>query len=616
MHIRRNKKPRKGGHRTEIALAHNIRVTAADGSSVPKPVILARLGNEDDVGLEEIDDMIAALQRYRATRAREAGLETNAAPPSAPRPPPVPRPTSVAVVAARQLGVRMLVELAWRDMGLHDLFRKVQKQRCRKLPFEQLVLAMIVNRLTDPMSKHACDAWTKDVAWFPEAADWNVDDFYRAMDVLDEHSQDIADHVMATTLARVPEEERRRVLLDTTNLFLAAEMDDAERAEIASWWSAHDRGERERPIEPRPQVVNEPPLRMRGHSKENRHDAPLVTLGLMTTTKGTLLWHDVRPGNASEKAVTRELVTEVLARHPRQELVCVMDAGMAGRPNLAWLAAQSPRVGWLAGVPLRNNTVVDEALARAGRWRKLDRHSVAGAWQARTVDLPASEWVDPGRPERLILVRNPARARRDLRKLERDLEVVRKQLSTNRAPSPKGAAARRLGNANRARLLAWTPKRGGLRLDRGAVKREHQRLGLRAMRTTITDLTVEETIAAYDDLLNVEVQFRTFKSPLRIRPMHHRSTARIRAHAMLVFLAVACAQELSRRTGQRWEAMKEQVRSIDAVQLSLSSGTWWQRTQWGAEVDTLLGKLGVQQVPERWSANAGFQVRRADTVTR
>ncbi|MEQ1486772.1 hypothetical protein, partial [Methyloglobulus sp.] len=51
----------------------------------------------------------------------------------------------------------------------------------------------------------------------------------------------------------------------------SSDLDDVERASVEADWDAHDAGERPAPPhDPRPQVVNDPPLRMRGHSKDHR----------------------------------------------------------------------------------------------------------------------------------------------------------------------------------------------------------------------------------------------------------------------------------------------------------------------------------------------------------
>jgi len=54
------------------------------------------------------------------------------------------------------------------------------------------------------------------------------------------------------------------------------EHDDVERAEREERWAANDAGEGPEPTRPRPQVVNEPPLRLHGHSRDKRPDLAQV----------------------------------------------------------------------------------------------------------------------------------------------------------------------------------------------------------------------------------------------------------------------------------------------------------------------------------------------------
>ena len=117
-------------------------------------------------------------------------------------------------------------------------------------------------------------------------------------------------------------------------------------------------------MDPRPQVVNDPPLRMRGHSKDHRPDAPQVVVGLATARGGEPVWHEVFAGNTSDKVVTRKLVSEVLSRHPEQEVVVVGDSGMTGSKNLTWLAEHPGKPGWPFGTPVRKEPAVDALLRR------------------------------------------------------------------------------------------------------------------------------------------------------------------------------------------------------------------------------------------------------------
>jgi transposase len=61
--------------------------------------------------------------------------------------------------------------------------------------------------------------------------------------------------------------------------------------------------------------------------------------------------------------------------------------------------------------------------------------------------------------------------------------------------------------------------------------------GKLALITNAPDLTAAEAVARYKGLADIERGFRVLKSDIEIAPVHHRLPDRIRAHAMICFLA-------------------------------------------------------------------------------
>lgn len=612
MYVRRNRKRRVDGtERIELMLAHNIRVEDADGDAVTKPIVMARLGNERDVDVDMVDSMIAALERYKAKRRAELEAngkhETPAEEAVAVQRVMRPLAPMLRIMASKQLGVRLVVERVWKQLELDLVFTALQAEYCRTLPLERLVFAMVLNRLVDPMAKLACNDWIADQAHFPEADEWTVDHFYQALDKIEANADVITDHVARALLQSVPEEERRRLLIDSTALFTEAAMDDEQRAEIEAWWKDFEAGKGLKPIDPRPQVVNEPPLRMRGKSKDHRPEAPQVVVGLVTTMSGLPVSHSVHPGNTSDKAVTRHLVQDALGRHPEQAVTWVMDSGMAGMPNLRWIAEQQANAGWLCTVKLRESAMVEALLKLPGRWKQLARKAPEGPWTYRCMEVPVEQRVDPKRPERLIAVNSPSRARRDTRKLEDEIRQVKRLIAKDPSPPARGEKARKLSTPARSRLTRW--RNGKLELDEDAIKRERRLAGVKVLRTPDMSLPVEKLLDGYDDLLKLEGDFRTFKSPLRVRPMYHRSAHRIRAHVMVCFLALVCRSVIERRSGRTWEQLKKGLSQIHAVKMGHGSDTWWQTSELTGAAWEALEACGVASVEQRWVLSSTPTVR-------
>lgn len=62
--------------------------------------------------------------------------------------------------------------------------------------------------------------------------------------------------------------------------------------------------------------------------------------------------------------------------------------------------------------------------------------------------------------------------------------------------------------------------------------------GTLALITNTTDISPAEAVARYKGLADIERGFRVLKSDIEIAPVHHRLPDRIRAHALICFLAL------------------------------------------------------------------------------
>ncbi len=56
--------------------------------------------------------------------------------------------------------------------------------------------------------------------------------------------------------------------------------------------------------------------------------------------------------------------------------------------------------------------------------------------------------------------------------------------------------------------------------------------------TNVTDLTPQEIVTRYKSLADIERGFKVLKSEIEIAPVYHRLPQRIRAHAMICFMAL------------------------------------------------------------------------------
>lgn len=608
MHVHRDRKGLHGDQkRTYVSLAHNVWVMGKNGKKQARPTVFARLGAEENLQPELVQGMRSALDKLL-----EQLLARDAAKAGAPTPTRTPVEQVVAVatkvrtheaglrmLTSRELGVRSVVEAVWKRLGLADVLDGLAAQHRLGFELERVVFAMVLNRLVDPGSKRACNQWIKDEVWFPEGEEWDVHQYYRALDVLEQHSDELSDALMTSVRRRLPSDELRLLLMDTTSSFFASELDDVERAQVEAEWAAHDAGERDKPRSPRPQTVNEPPVRMRGHSKDHRPDKPQIVIGLVTGAGGRALRHKVYPGNRQDQKITLDLLADVKELAPSGRPVVVTDSGMAGEPNLAQIDALG--VDRITAVPMRVLKKAEDVLSRPGRWRQ---HPTKPHVKVRVVELEGS--APSGRAEVFIATRNERTAAMQLRTLEKNIARVQARLDKDGGVDEHGVATCKMIAKPAQRRLVRESKDGKrLLLDQDAIRRERRLAGVHVLRTTLVDVDAVDVISAYQGLLDVEDDFHQFKGPLQLRPMHHRRADRIRAHVMVCMLALVVKQEIERLTDLPFPEVARAVKRVTAARMQDGDREFWMRSEWPEEALPILDKLGVRRGPRSWSATSG-----------
>lgn len=606
MHIRRDRRQLAGARsRTYVSLAHNTWSMGKNGRKQARPVVFAHLGAEDELDPGLVRGMRSALDRLiEQLEARDAAKKgPGAEGPSGSREPAMEalatkvrvHERGLRILASRQLGLRQVVDGVWKRLGVDKVLTGFVRQRRVQFDFERVVFAMVLNRLVDPGSKLACNQWIQDEVWFPEGADWDVHVFYRALDLLEEHSDELSAALLASSRRRLPADELRLLLMDTTSSFVSTGLDDVERAEIAAEWEEHDAGRGPAPALPRPQVINDPAVRMRGHSRDHRPDKPQIVVGLVAGSGGRVLRHKVYPGNRQDQRITLDLLGDVRALAPRGRPVVVTDSGMAGEPNLTALDALG--VDRITAVPIRSLAKAEEVLARPGRWRQ---HPTKAHLKVRVVEIKDS--ARSGRPEVFIATRNARTAAAQLRALDKNIERVQQQLDKDSGVDEHGVATcKMIAKPAQRRLVRVSADGRRLLLDRDAIRRERRLAGVHLLRTTLVDVDAMEVIAAYQGLLRVENDFRLFKGPLLLRPMHHRLAHRIRAHVLICVLALVVRQEVERLTGQSFEEVAQRVKGVTATRMKDGNHELWMRSEWPEDALPLLDKLGVRKGARSWS---------------
>jgi len=282
------------------------------------------------------------------------------------------------------------------------------------------------------------------------------------------------------------------------------------------------------------------PLAKRGHSRDGKRDKLQIVFGVLTNAAGCAVAVEVFDGNTGDPKTVTAALTKVRQRFGLDRLILVGDRGMLTAARIREELAGVEGLEWITA--LRAPAI--QALVHSG------------ALQLSLFDQQdLAEITHPDYPgERLIVCKNPllaadrARKRQELlAATERDLAVI--ATATQRAkrplrgPAPIGLRVGKvLGRYKVGKhfTIEITARAFGYQRDEAAIAAEAALDGLYVIRTNVPAgrLLAPETVRSYKRLAEVERAFRSLKTvDLHVRPIHHRTADRVRAHVFLCLLA-------------------------------------------------------------------------------
>ena len=384
-----------------------------------------------------------------------------------------------------------------RTLGLEDLIASEPSRR------RNLVIAMIAERLLFPSSKLANTRHWHDTTLAEEldVADATEDQLYDAMDWLLTRQQAIE-----KKLARRHLSDGAMVLYDVSSSYYEGKTC---------------------------------PLARFGHDRDGKTGCPIIVYGTLTDADGRPIAVQVYPGNTGDPTTVPDQVETLTKRFGLSRVVLVGDRGMLTQTQIDVLK-KHPGLGWISAL-------------RSGAIRRLlaDGHLIRTDLEAeRLAEITSPEF--PG--ERLVACYNPQLAEQRRQKRQELLAATEAELGTltasvarpARAPETAVAIGVRAGKIinhyKMAKHFTMTIRDGYLGWARkeDAIKNEELLDGIYVIRTSepAEQLTAADGVRSYKRLALVEQAFRCLKGiDLLVRPIHHRTAARVRAHILLCLLA-------------------------------------------------------------------------------
>ncbi|HKJ87980.1 MAG TPA: IS1634 family transposase, partial [Gammaproteobacteria bacterium] len=449
--------------------------------------ILYSFGRADQLDADQIRRLVKSLARFLSpAEAVQATAAVDGTP-------------ALDVVESRPWGGAWGLAQLWRQLGIPEALSPLLRDRQYRTPVERALFAMVANRALAPQSKRSTSEWVTQEVALPGVKTLPVQQFYRAMDFLLE-SQEALQFAVYDQLAHLLNLEVDLLYFDTTSTYF--ETDEPDGADG---------------------------LRQFGHPKDHRKDRPQIVIGLAVTREGLPIRCWSWPGNTSDQSVVQE-VKKDLVGWKLGRVVTVVDRGMVSQDNLRTL--QRAGGHYIAGVKLRSGeAAVETALGKRGRFTKVVedhlhiKEILVGEGEAR---------------QRFVLAYNPQEAQRQAARREAMLAALEEHLQQVRTLA--GAAHTKAhcdlrSHPTYGRYLRML-QTGELRIDRTKVRNEAFLDGKYLLTTSDDTLAAADVALGYKQLLQVEDAFRTLKSRLALRPVFHRTPARIQAHVVVCWLAL------------------------------------------------------------------------------
>lgn len=400
----------------------------------------------------------------------------------------------------------------WKDLGFDRVLGRALRSGKRQIDVEALVRAMVFNRLCAPDSKLGVLRWLETVAMpaMPETVEHHH--LLRAMDALMDHA-DRVESELAKQIRPLVDRNLTVVFYDLTTVRI------------------HGEGEVEQDI------------RAYGMNKETGGIARQFVMGVVQTAEGLPLMHTVHPGNVAETKTLQAMLSRVLQRFPIERVILVTDRGLLSLDNIDALTSLAKEGGrtleFILAVPARRyGELVETFRTLAFDAEGLAETTFAGHRLIVAHDpLRAAE---QGEARRARIAELDAMAEKMVGKLNAQDEGATPQ---GRRASDRGAYSRftrAVAEAEMTRFLKadLTADRFSWSVEEAAVAEAELFDGKLALITNTADIGPAEAVARYKGLADIERGFRVLKSDIEIAPVHHRLPERIRAHALICFLAL------------------------------------------------------------------------------
>jgi transposase len=445
----------------------------------------------------------------------------------------------IMVQQAREWGLELIFRNLWEKLGLHSILENLLAKTQIIAPIAEAIYAMVLNRISDPLSKRAASDWVTDI-YRPAFDGLQLHHFYRALDFLSEN-KDIIELELFNNVRNIFNLHLDMVFWDSTSTYF-----EGNGPEIAAY----------------------------GYSKDHRSDRLQIIIGVLMTREGIPVAHRIFPGNTSDIDTFKEIIQDTRKRFQLRRVIFIGDRGMVSPKLLDELDRQ--HIEYVVGMKMRRMKVIKQVLQTGGRYKVISDN------------LKVKEVLSEN-ADRYIVCYNPIEAEHDRQAREKIVKKLAQRLAET-------GIKQMIGNSGYRRFLLIEGSRP--KLNSKVIEEDALYDGKYILRANCP-LNAEEAALAYKDLWRVERAFRDLKSTLDLRPVFHWKDQRVEGHVMVCFLALVLESALQRSLNQadskvEYMYLIRDLKKLKAVELSLEGKKYLCRTELAGNAYEAFKVLGVR----------------------
>jgi transposase len=424
--------------------------------------------------------------------------------------------SDIRLLRPRSFGDCWLGCVLWRELGLDRFWQEQLDDERGGVPWEKVLQLLAVNRLCQPGSEFAVHR-----QWFLASAmdellecDFAVaekDRLYRCLDRVLTHKDALCQHLVGQWKTLF--DARFDILLyDLTSTYFEGGCGQIPKAR-------------------------------HGYSRDGRGDCRQVVLALVVTTDGLPLAYEVLPGNTADKTTLALFLQKIQSMYGKARRVWVMDRGVPTEATLKTMRDEA--MAYLVGTPRTLLSKLEKALLEKP-WEKVHEGMEVKLLEENNELYVQARSGDRQKKENAMRRRKLKKLVQGLNRLKRRKNVKRDYLLERLAVLKKEAGRvasfvqiRKPAPGEPVNRTTFTAK-----LDKAALKKAMDRDGSYILRAHVPweqwPAGIEKQAPVlwewYMQLVRVEEAFKTLKSDLDLRPIHHQIEKRVEAHILVAFL--------------------------------------------------------------------------------